>query len=58
MALNKLQIRAKILPVLAELKADPRLSYDTFIQRTQELREIDDYDTFFEILCKACNEYV
>lgn len=52
MALNKLQIRAKILPVLAELKADPRLSYDTFIQRTQELREIDDYDTFFEILCK------
>lgn len=52
MALNKLQIRAKILPVLADLKADARLSYDVFIQKTKELREIEDYDTFFEILCK------
>lgn len=56
MALNKLQIRAKILPILAELKADTRLSYDVFIQKTQELHEIEDFDTFFDILCKEMSK--
>ncbi len=56
MALNKLQIRAKILPVLAELKADSRLSFDIFIEKTQELRGIEDFDTFFDILCKEMSK--
>lgn len=56
MTLNKLQIRAKILPILAELKAEPRLSYDVFIMKTKELHEIEDFDTFFEILCKELSK--
>jgi len=56
MTLNKLQIRAKILPVLADLKADTRLSYDIFIQKTQELHEIEDKKAFFEILCKEMSK--
>lgn len=56
MTLNKLQIRAKILPVLSDLKADPRLSYDVFMLKTKELREIEDFDTFFEILCKELSK--
>lgn len=52
MALNKLQIRAKILPVLADLKADTRLSYDIFKLKTADLYSIEDKKTFFEILCK------
>ena len=45
MALNKLQIRAKMLPVLSELKSDVRLSYEVFIEKTQEFHEIDDHKT-------------
>ena len=56
MSLNKLQIRAKILPVLADLKADSRLSYDSFITKTAELKEIEDKKTFFEILCKEMSK--
>ena len=56
MALNKLQIRAKILPVLADLKADSRLAYDSFIDKTNCLRDIEDFETFFEILCKELSK--
>ena len=56
MALNKLQIRAKMLPVLSDLKSDIRLSYEVFMEKTQEFREIDDYKTMFEILCKEMSK--
>ncbi len=56
MTLNKLQIRAKILPVLADLKADSRLNFDVFTQKIQDLHEIDDFDSFFEILCKEMSK--
>lgn len=56
MALNKLQIRAKILPILADLKADSRLAYDSFINKTNSLRDIEDFETFFEILCKELSK--
>ena len=56
MALNKLQIRAKMLPVLSELKADSRLSFEVFMEKTQEFREIDDFKTMFEILCKEMSK--
>lgn len=56
MALNKLQIRAKMLPVLSELKSDVRLSYEVFIKKTQEFHEIDDHKTMFEILCKEMSK--
>lgn len=56
MTLNKLQIRAKILPVLSELKSDNRLSYEVFIEKTKEFREIDDLKTMFEILCKEMSK--
>ena len=56
MALNKLQIRAKMLPVLSDLKADARLSFEVFIEKTKEFREIDDFKTMFEILCKEMSK--
>ena len=56
MALNKLQIRAKMLPVLSDLKADLRLSYEVFIEKTKEFHEIDDFKTMFEILCKELSK--
>lgn len=56
MSLNKLQIRAKILPVLADMKSDNSLSYEVFMEKTKELREIDDFDTFFDILCKEMSK--
>ncbi|MBQ2644067.1 hypothetical protein IJG14_00660 [bacterium] len=56
MALNKLQIRAKIMPILAELKNDAKLSLDIFMQKTEELREIEDKKTFFDILCKEMSK--
>jgi hypothetical protein len=56
MALNKLQIRAKILPILAELKSEMKLSFDLFIAKTEEFKEIDDYKTMFEVLCKEMSK--
>lgn len=56
MALNKLQIRAKMLPVLSDLKADARLSFEVFIEKTKEFREIEDFKTMFEILCKEMSK--
>lgn len=56
MTLNKLQIRAKILPLLAELKADTRLSFDSFYRAVQELHEIEDKKSVFEVLCKEMSK--
>lgn len=56
MALNKLQIRAKILPVLSDLKADTRLSFEVFIEKTKDFHEIEDSKTIFEILCKEMSK--
>lgn len=56
MALNKLQIRAKLLPVLSELKADNRLTFEVFMDKTKEFREIEDLKTMFDILCKELSK--
>lgn len=56
MALNKLQIRAKILPVLADLRADLRLSFDVFIEKTSDFHEIEDKRAIFDILCKEMSK--
>ena len=56
MTLNKLQIRAKILPILAELKADSRLSFEIFKIKTEELHEIEDKKAIFDILCKEMSK--
>lgn len=56
MALNKLQIRAKLLPVLSELKADSRLTFEVFMEKTREFHEIEDSKTMFDILCKEMSK--
>lgn len=56
MALNKLQIRAKLLPVLSELKADNRLTFEVFMDKTKEFHEIEDLKTMFDILCKELSK--
>lgn len=58
MSLNKLQIRAKLLPILAELRADKALSYDSFMETTKELHEIEDKKTIFDILCKEMSKKI
>ena len=56
MALNKLQIRAKILPVLSELKSDSALSVESFLQRVAELKEIEDKKAVFDIITKEISD--
>jgi len=52
MTLNKLQIRAKILPVLSDLRADTSLNVDSFIFKVKDLKDIEDKKAIFEIVCK------
>lgn len=52
MELNKLQIRAKVLPILSDLRSDTSLDVNTFILKVKDLKEIDDKKTIFEIICK------
>lgn len=52
MSLNKLQIRAKILPILSELRSDPSLNVDSFLFKVKELKEIEDKNAVFEIITK------
>ncbi len=50
--LNKLQIRAKILPVIAQLRLTGDLSVEKFTELTEDLKKIDDKPAVFEILTK------
>ena len=52
MTLNKLQIRAKILPVLSELKSDSALTVESFLLRVSELKEIEDKKSVFDIITR------
>ena len=52
MVLNKLQIRAKVLPILSDLRADSSLDVNSFIFKVKDLKEIEDKKAIFEIICK------
>lgn len=52
MTLNKLQIRAKILPVLSELKSDSALSVESFLYKVRELKDIEDKKAVFDIITR------
>ncbi len=49
---NKLQIRAKVLSVLSDIKSDTSLNQTTFDEYIETLREIEDKDALFDILLK------
>lgn len=53
---NKLQIRAKILSVLSELKMNKTLSQSLFMEQILPLRDIEDKDAIFAILLKELNK--
>lgn len=54
--LNKLQIRAKVLSVLSDLKSDSALTQTSFNEYISSLQEIEDKDSLFDILIKELNK--
>ena len=58
MTLNKLQIRAKVLPVLSDLRADLNLDVNSFILKVKDLKEIEDKKTIFDIICKELSREI
>lgn len=54
--LNKLQIRAKTMSILSELKTDKELSHDKFKEYIEALNEITDKEDLFDILAKELNK--
>lgn len=54
--LNKLQIRAKVLSALSDLKSDSTLTHTSFLESIACLRDIEDKDSLFDILVKELNK--
>lgn len=54
--LNKLQIRAKVLSILSELKTDTTITHAKFKEHVESLSEIQDKDDLFDILSKELNK--
>ena len=50
--LSKLQIRAKVLSAISEIKATQAYSEDLRLKLVEELKQIDDVDTLFDIFIK------
>lgn len=54
--LSKLQIRARVLSALSDLKSDLTITQSGFLEYISTLKEIEDKDSLFDILIKELNK--
>ncbi len=55
-SLNKLQIRAKILTILSDLKTYKSITQSIFSDSILPIKEIEDKEAVFDILCRELNK--